>query len=335
MSVPVILPQGNANDAAATLIQWLVEPGSRVEKGRTLALVETSKVTYEVEAPADGWFVARASPGDMIEIGAVIAEIAPAPSERPAAPSAGGPERKVTAKARRAMAAHGIVEEQLPAGLSLVREQDVLALLPGAATADVSEFDAVFDRADYRQLMDLLAALRRRMKGKYARHVPTGTLLNDRWRLAESLGFGDGANAYDEALIMGDVQVGAHCWIGPYTVLDGRGGLEIGDWTSIGTGAHAYSHHTIDHALTGGRAAEFRAPTRIGRCCFVGPMAVIAPGSIIGDHSFVAALSYVEGRFPPFSYLAGIPAAVVGRVEIKDGRAIRHLFDRRDDGRAS
>lgn len=333
MSVPVILPQGNANDVTATLIQWLAEPGSLVEKGRPLALVETSKVAYEVEAPADGWFVVQASLGEMVEVGAVIAEIRSAPAERPTAPAAGGPGRKITAKARRVMEANGIAEEQLPAGLSLVREQDVLALLPGTAPADVSAFDAVLDRADYRQLMELLGALRRRMKDKYGRHVPTGTLLNDRWRLAEAFGFGDGANAYDESLIMGDVQVGAHCWIGPYTVLDGRGGLEIGDWTSIGTGAHAYSHHTIDHALTGGRAAEFRAPTRIGRCCFVGPMAVIAPGSTIGDHSFIAALSYVEGRFPPFSYLAGIPAAVVGRVEIKDGRVIRNLFDRRDAGR--
>ena len=33
---------------------------------------------------------------------------------------------------------------------------------------------------------------------------------------------------YDSVLVIGDVQVGKNTWIGPFVVLDGSGGLEIG-----------------------------------------------------------------------------------------------------------
>lgn len=336
MTVPIPLPQANPNDSVATLVDWLAEPGTRVEAGQPVAAFETSKATYEVEAPAAGWLDARAGKGDSVTVGAVFAVLLPHPPAvaAPDRPATGG-ERKITVKARRLMEEHGIGEDRLPAGLLLVREADVQAVLAAApppatdpaATPAINlatDLDAVLERGDHRALMDLLGALRTRMKARHARHVPTGTLLNDRWDLARSFGFGPGASVYDECLILGNVTVGANCWIGPYTVLDGSGGgVSIGDWTSIGSGSHVYTHHTIDQALTGGVAKPFRAPTRIGRCCFIAPMAMIAPGSDIGDHSFVAAFSYVEGRFPPYSYIAGTPARVVGRVEIKDGRAVR------------
>lgn len=148
------------------------------------------------------------------------------------------------------------------------------------------------------------------------------TLLNDRWQLAAELGFGPGASVYDECLILGDVVVGAHCWIGPFTVLDGsKGALRIGDHTQVGSGSHLYTHHSIEQCLTGGLAPMAGADTTIGRCCFIAPLSVIAPGTVLGDHSFVAAGSYVEGRYPPFSYLAGTPARRVGRVELDGARA--------------
>jgi acetyltransferase-like isoleucine patch superfamily enzyme len=47
----------------------------------------------------------------------------------------------------------------------------------------------------------------------------------------------------------------------------------------------------------------------------------VAPGTVLGDHCFVAVGSYVEGAFPARSYLAGNPARRVGSVEIDSGRA--------------
>ena len=50
-------------------------------------------------------------------------------------------------------------------------------------------------------------------------------------------------------------------------------------------------------------------------------MVAIGPGTTIGEHSFVAAGSYVQGRFKPYSYIAGNPARKVGTVEIDGDRA--------------
>jgi hypothetical protein len=82
----------------------------------------------------------------------------------------------------------------------------------------------------------LIADLRREMREKFRRHVPVGDLLTDRWEIAADYGFGEGTSCYDNVLILGDVKVGKHCWIGPNVILDGQGGLTIGDHCDISAG---------------------------------------------------------------------------------------------------
>ena len=55
----------------------------------------------------------------------------------------------------------------------------------------------------------------------------------DRWKNGENYGFGENSNISSMSYIIGDVKVGKNCYIGPFTILDGSGGLEIGDNTSI------------------------------------------------------------------------------------------------------
>jgi len=173
-----------------------------------------------------------------------------------------------------------------------------------------------------RTLRQLLTELRKRMRAKFNRHVPTGSLLYDRWDLAKDYQFGEGTSVYDECLILGDVQLGRHCWVGPYTILDAsQAPLVIGDYVDIGAGTHIYTHNTIERALTGHKAPMFTKATTIGNCCFIAPAVVVAPGSVIGDHCFVATGSYVEGTFEAFSYIAGNPAKRVGVVELSGNRA--------------
>jgi acetyltransferase-like isoleucine patch superfamily enzyme len=233
------------------------------------------------------------------------------------------------------MQQHGLSANDFP-GLAVIRTSDIDQLLArrAAAAGPVAprmfrgepldpnfNWDEVLARTDARQMGELLEALRRRMKARYDRHVPTGTLLADRWQLARDYGFGEGTSVYDESLILGDVKVGQQCWVGPFTVLDGQGGLTIGDYVDIGTGAHIYSHNTIERALTGHKAPLYKQRTIIGNCCFIAPHAIIGPGTVLGDHSFVAAGSYVEGIHPAYTYLAGNPARVVGKVEVRGDRA--------------
>ena len=173
------------------------------------------------------------------------------------------------------------------------------------------------------RVQGLLASLQEGMRTRFDRHVPVGTLLNDRWSLARSLGFGEASSIYDECLVLGDVVVGSHCWVGPFTVLDGaHAPLVIGDYTSVGTGSQLYTHDTIERTLSGSDAPPRARPTTIGRCCFISPLVIIGPGTVLGDHCFVAAASYVQGEFPAYSYIAGNPARRVGRVELSDGRVV-------------
>ncbi len=210
--------------------------------------------------------------------------------------------------------------------------QPPLRMFGAEALSPDEDWDDVLASDDYRRLVTLLLRLRKRMKAKFNRHVPLGTLLNDRWLLAGQHNFGEGTNIYDECLILGDVVLGKQCWVGPYTILDGNfAPLRIGDHTSIGSGSHIYSHNTIERTLTGGQAEVYRRPTTIGTNCFIAPMAIVGPGTVLGDFCFVATGSYVQGEFPSHSYIAGNPARKVGNVEFHHGRVQLKMETRHHD----
>ena len=227
-----------------------------------------------------------------------------------------------------------IEREKLPlsafADIPVVREEDVRRFL-NASTLDQEEqrkfrgqpldlkrdWDDVLEDPLLQQIQEILTRLRMRMRAKFDRHISTNDLLYDRWELARDYGFGEGTSVYDGTLILGDVHVGQHCWIGPHTILDGSGGLKVGDFVDVGSGVHIYSHNTIQRALTRHAAKTFYNPTSIGDCCFIAPNSIISAGTLLGSHSFVAAGSYVEGRFPAYSFVEGNPARRAGEIIVK------------------
>jgi acetyltransferase-like isoleucine patch superfamily enzyme len=154
----------------------------------------------------------------------------------------------------------------------------------------------------------LLTRLSREMREKYRRHVSTGDLLTDRWDTARSLGFGEGTSCYDNVLVLGDVSVGKNCWIGPNVILDGSGGLTIGDHVDICAGSQIYTHSTVRRAVSGGREPVTYAPTRLGSRIYVGPQTVIAMGVTIGDGAIVGTMALVDRDVPPGGKVWGIPA---------------------------
>jgi acetyltransferase-like isoleucine patch superfamily enzyme len=339
----VLAPREGVNDDVVRVVEWLVADRARVGEGDLIAILETTKATFDLMAPRAGHVHRLVAAGAEIGVGMPLAIVSRGPGRpdhrlgphgSPHRQSSG--DRVITRKARELMERHGLGIEEFD-GLPVVRSEDVEELLrrrdagrsPGGARMFCGErldpdtdWDALVEREEiHPQVEGLLALLRRRMKAKYNRHVPLGSLLYDRWKLAKDYGFGEGTSVYDECLILGDVTVGRHCWIGPQTILDGgHSPLRIGDYVDIGAGTHIYTHNTIDRALTGHRAPLFTRPTTIGNCCFIAPKAIIAPGTVIGDHCFVAAGSYVEGVFPAYSYIAGSPAKRAGTVEIHGDR---------------
>jgi acetyltransferase-like isoleucine patch superfamily enzyme len=168
------------------------------------------------------------------------------------------------------------------------------------------------------QLRGVYDALRSEMREKWQRDLPLEELLFDRWERARQLGFGEGASIYHNSYVYGDVRVGERTWIGPFTILDGSGGLRIGSNCSISAGVHIFTHDSVQWAVSGGAAAYERAPVSIGDCCYIGSQAVVAKGVTIGDHCIVGACSFVNRDLPPFTIAAGAPCRPTGRVSEPD-----------------
>jgi len=149
-----------------------------------------------------------------------------------------------------------------------------------------------------------------------------------RWDKARFLGFGEGASIYESSYVYGDVKVGRKTWVGPFTILDGSGGLEIGEYCSISSGVQIYSHETVDWALSGGIAEYRLAKTRVGNCCFIGSLTVIRMGVTIGEHVLIGAHSLVNDNIPDNSIAIGCPARIIGRVLVRDGK-VELKYDRK------
>jgi acetyltransferase-like isoleucine patch superfamily enzyme len=154
-----------------------------------------------------------------------------------------------------------------------------------------------------------------RGRRRWRRSQPLAEAVFDRWRRAQRLGFGAKASIYHQSYVYGDVTVGDNTWIGPYTLLDGSGGLHIGNWCSISAGAQVYTHSTERWAVTAGTAPYEHGSVRIGDRCFIGPLTVVAAGLDIGEACIVGAHSYVNRSLPPGVIAVGAPARVIGKVE--------------------
>jgi acetyltransferase-like isoleucine patch superfamily enzyme len=165
---------------------------------------------------------------------------------------------------------------------------------------------------DTTALISLLKAARRllaeQLRSQFARKVSFGDLITDRWENARELGFGEGTSCYDNVLVIGDVKVGKNVWIGPNVILDGSGGLSIGDHVSISAGVQIYTHHTVRWAQSHGEMPPERAPVVIGSGVYIGPNTVIQKGVTIGDGAVIGAMSLVTRDVPGGARAWGVPA---------------------------
>lgn len=121
-------------------------------------------------------------------------------------------------------------------------------------------------------------------------------------------------NPYNpHAWIVGEPDIGPGCWIGAFTVIDGSGGLVIGERCDVSAGAQIYTHSTVRRVLTDGGADIDRAPTRIGAHVHVGAGAIVLMGATIGDHCVIGAGAVVPqfAEVPPWSLVVGVPGRVV------------------------
>lgn len=119
-----------------------------------------------------------------------------------------------------------------------------------------------------------------------------------------------------------NVTIGDNVYIGHYTILDGTGGIEIGEGTQISSWAGIFTHSShVAIRLYGRHYTEvpedrkegYRvAPVRTGRYVFIGLGAIILSGVTIGNGAMVTPGSIVRQDAPPFAIISGNPAEIIG-----------------------
>jgi phenylacetic acid degradation protein len=125
------------------------------------------------------------------------------------------------------------------------------------------------------------------------------------------------AFVHPSAVLIGDVTVGAGCYVGPCASLRGDFGriiLEPGSNVQDNCTVHAFPNMDVIVEENGhvGHGAILHGCI-VRRNALVGMSAVIMDAAVIGEAAIVAALAFVKAGFqvPPRTLAAGLPAKVM------------------------
>lgn len=108
-----------------------------------------------------------------------------------------------------------------------------------------------------------------------------------------------------------NLKLGKYTDIGSFTYINANFGVEIEDYVEIGSSCSIYSNNTID-GVTG--KVTIKKNAKIGTHC------TIMPGVTIGENSIIGAYSFVKSDIPANCVAYGIPAKVVKKNVISDGK---------------
>jgi acetyltransferase-like isoleucine patch superfamily enzyme len=111
----------------------------------------------------------------------------------------------------------------------------------------------------------------------------------------------------------GSVRIGENVYVGPYSVIYGHGGVEIGDGTLLSMHCRVLSSdHTVPAPSERIRdQPDILKATRIGRDVWLGAGVTVLGGVVVGDGCVVGAGAVVADDLPPYSVAVGVPARVI------------------------
>lgn len=110
----------------------------------------------------------------------------------------------------------------------------------------------------------------------------------------------------------GQVRIGRHAVVGPYCIVYGSGGIDIGDFTHLGPGVQLISQAGLHDENRLCAVPSFRFdPIRIGPGCWIGVGSVVLGGARIGRCVTIAPNSVVMDDIPDYAVAAGNPARVM------------------------
>ena len=112
-----------------------------------------------------------------------------------------------------------------------------------------------------------------------------------------------------------NLKLGAFSSLGPRSWIYALNHITIGEKTCIGDGVKIL---TGTHDISDCHFSLVTAPITIGDCCWVATSATILPGVIVHEGGVVGACSVVTKNVESWTVVAGNPARLVKKREIRD-----------------
>jgi acetyltransferase-like isoleucine patch superfamily enzyme len=144
----------------------------------------------------------------------------------------------------------------------------------------------------------------------FVSHIPSHTIRNFIYRRS-GLKMGDNSVIYGKAEIRSpkNITIGHNSIIGHNAILDGRGGLVIGNNVNFSSGVWIW---TAEHDLNDPDFVIRYGPVIIEDYAWISCRTTILPNIKIGRGAVVCAGAVVTKDIPPFAIAAGVPAKIIG-----------------------
>jgi acetyltransferase-like isoleucine patch superfamily enzyme len=112
------------------------------------------------------------------------------------------------------------------------------------------------------------------------------------------------------------IKFGKDIWVGYFCLVDGSGGLEIGNKVTLSSGVHVYTHDSskfraYDWKKDPEKGSHIRmAPVKIGNNVQIGANSIVTKGVTIGNNVIIGALTLVNKDIPDNSFVTGNPMVI-------------------------
>ena len=141
--------------------------------------------------------------------------------------------------------------------------------------------------------------------------IPSHQLRLLAYRRLFGMSIGSGSTIYRAPEIRkpSRIAIGRNTVIGNGAVLDGRGGLRIGDNVNFSSGVWVW---TMQHDKDSPDFAAEAAPVVIGDRAWLSCRTTVLPGLTIGEGAVVCAGAVVTSDVAPYTVVGGVPAKPIG-----------------------
>lgn len=161
-------------------------------------------------------------------------------------------------------------------------------------------------------------------------YIGDNNIINDNTRIIINgeLKIGDWNVFHNDMLVMADdhVIIGHNCWFGQNTILDGAGGLEIGDGVRVGMYSQIWTHVASGEQIEGCVFYSKRKTIIESDVWLVGSC-VVGSGLTLGKRSTILINSVITKNTLPDTAYSGSPAKAMDNLKVYLPKSLDEKFD--------